>query len=290
MAVFIPIQQYIALGHISAYLAGTDTANDNALKGASLSNGLRNLILTVTEGIEWAFSLNPNDPTLDATGLYLYALCGRYVAKAINILNNQAAAVPILSGPSNQSVNVGATAIFSVSVTSTLPVIFQWFLNGVIIPGATGATYSVLNAQLSQSGSFYSVAVTNGAGTTTSSQAALTVTSVITGFLYYTSVNPGPTLQSNSDPFAYQSNYTITHNSPISIPISVEAGSNQFLVVKVPSTESAKTTWFSTNLDQGVIPPPADFVFATPVTFGGFTYYFTKQLISLDPSQPLILS
>lgn len=287
MAVFIPIQQYITLGHISAYLAGNDTANDNALKGGSLSNGLRNLILTVTEGIEWAFSLNPNDPTLDATGLYLYALCGRYVAKAINILNNQAAAVPIVSGPSNQSVNVGATAIFSVSVTSTLPVIFQWFLNGVIIPGATGATYSVLNAQLSQSGGFYSVAVTNGAGTTTSSQGILTVSAALVALTWYGSSDPGPNLQANVDNLSYQISTNITHNQPISISIPLAATPNMFFVTKVPIAESIKTTWFNTPLNSGSIP---DANYQNYIQFNGFTYYYSRTAISLDSTQPLILT
>lgn len=286
MAFELPISSILQIAKVCQYLSAINVANNHTFKGADIDERLIRLIYMERTGIQRAFDLNPNDPTLRNTANYLFSIL-KGTAQAQKIINNQTGILPIITGPANQSVLVGQTATFSVSMVSSTPYTLQWYLNGVIIPGATGLTYNVTNAQLSQSGGLYSVVATNSTGSVSSVQGLLTVTSVITGFLYYTSTDPGPTLQSNSDPFAYQSNYSITHNIPIPVPLSVAAASNQFLVIKVPSTESMKTTWFNTVFNLGGIP---DFVFATALTFGGFTYYYTKQLVSLDPSQPLILS
>jgi hypothetical protein len=289
MSVIIPIQQYIALGEISGYLSGSYEANQNALKGGSISAGLSKLLFLVTESVRWAYTQNPNDPTLNATGLYLYALCGRYVNAAVNILNNQSATAPIVTGPSNQSVNVGASATFTITITSSLPTSIQWYRNGILIPGATGLSYTLNNAQLSDSTAQFSAIVTSGAGQTGSSTGVLTVTASITGFFYYNAADPNAALQANTDPFTYQVNYSITHNSPISITMPSASSPNMFLVIKVPSSESAKTTWYNDSFNSGTIVPP-DAVFRSSVTFGGFTYYYTRISASLNTSQPLILS
>lgn len=289
MANYIPISAYIEIGNVSCYLAANDESNMKALKGGAYNTGLSKLIHAVTHTLNWAYSVNPNDPNLNTVALYLYALCGKYVQMATTIINNQSAVAPVLSGPNNQTATVGGAATFSVTVTSALAVSYQWLLNGTPISGATNSTYIVSNAQLSQSGSTYSVSVTNSAGTTTSTPATLTVTASITGFFYYNAADPGPTLMGNSDPFTYQVSYSIMHNSPISITMPSASSPNMFLVAKVPSTESSKTTWYNDSFNSGTIVPP-DSVFQSPVTFGGFTYYFTRISASLDISQPLILT
>lgn len=284
------INQITQFASISQYLADNEKSSLMQLRSGSLIGNLPGLIYMENYLLQNINNLNPSISTLRGNGEYVLSLCGKYLTQAQQIQLNLGGSKPILTGPANQSVNVGANAVFSVFVVSATPVSYAWFRNGVLIPGANASSYTLLNSQLTDSGSTFFVKATNAAGTTVSSTANLTVTNSIVGYLYYSASDPGPTLVSNSDPFSYQSNYPIIHNTPISIPISVAAANNQFLVAKVPSTESAKSTWFNTNLNQGNIPPPADFVFATPVTFGGFTYYYTKTTVSLDPTQPLVLS
>src|SRR4029077_7601084 len=49
---------------------------------------------------------------------------------------------PIISTqPTNQSVQSGQSATFSVVATGTAPLSYQWRRNGTAIPGATSATY-----------------------------------------------------------------------------------------------------------------------------------------------------
>jgi hypothetical protein len=91
----------------------------------------------------------------------------------------------------------------------------------------------------------------------------------------------------NSDPFSYQIAFPITHNEPLSITLTTAAADNQFEVIKVPNGESVKTIWFNTALNNGTIP---DLIFEPMVSFGGFDYYYTASLVSLDPTQLLTLT
>jgi len=80
----------------------------------------------------------------------------------------------ILSQPQPQTVFVGETAAFSVVAGGSLPLTYQWRLNGTNIPGATTNSFTRLNAQFAHAGN-YSVFVSNNIGTATSLDALLTV-------------------------------------------------------------------------------------------------------------------
>jgi hypothetical protein len=81
----------------------------------------------------------------------------------------------ITSQPTNQTVAMGDTAIFSVMATGSLPLSYQWNFNGTNIIGATNSSLILTNVQLSQAGN-YAVLLTNVFGPTLSSNAMLTVT------------------------------------------------------------------------------------------------------------------
>jgi hypothetical protein len=76
--------------------------------------------------------------------------------------------------PTNQTVFVGGSATFSVTVSGTLPMRGQWNFNGTNISGATNSSLVLTNVQFSQAGS-YAVLVTNIYGSVLSSNAVLTV-------------------------------------------------------------------------------------------------------------------
>lgn len=85
------------------------------------------------------------------------------------------AAPSITTQPANQTVTEGQTATFSAGVGGTAPFTYQWRRNGTPIPGATGASYTTPATVLADSGSTYSVVVTNAQGNATSNNATLTV-------------------------------------------------------------------------------------------------------------------
>ena len=76
--------------------------------------------------------------------------------------------------PSSQSVMMGSSALFSVSVSGTVPFHYQWRFNSINLLDATNAAYAIQAVGATNTGN-YSVVVTNLAGTVTSSNAFLTV-------------------------------------------------------------------------------------------------------------------
>jgi hypothetical protein len=83
-------------------------------------------------------------------------------------------AVTLTSQPSNVSLSIGGTLTWSVVATGTAPITYQWRKDGVPIPNATSAKYSITAARLSDAG-LYDVSATNIVGTVSSNPAVLTL-------------------------------------------------------------------------------------------------------------------
>ena len=88
----------------------------------------------------------------------------------------------LVSQPQDREVARGMDVIFSVKVTGTIPLVYQWFRDGTAIAGASDSTLNLTNIQAADAGA-YSVVVTNLAGSATGGPAALVVdgTPVIVG-------------------------------------------------------------------------------------------------------------
>jgi hypothetical protein len=67
------------------------------------------------------------------------------------------------------------TATFSVTAAGTPTLSYQWYTNGTPVPGATSSSLTVNSVTTFESGTLFSVVVTNAYGTVTSSNALLTV-------------------------------------------------------------------------------------------------------------------
>lgn len=81
--------------------------------------------------------------------------------------------IAISTQPANRTVNTGQSATFSVTATGSFPV-YQWFKNSAAIPGANASSFTILNAQESDEGTFY-VVVSNLVNSVQSANATLTV-------------------------------------------------------------------------------------------------------------------
>ncbi len=172
-------------------------------------------------------------------------------AAAALTVTNPVIAPTIVTQPVNVSLTDGAVAQFQVVAAGTAPLTYRWLKNGVTIAGAVAASYSTAAAEIADSGTAYSVVVSNSAGSVTSAAASLTVlpappaivrgpepSSVVTGNPVTFSV-----FASGTAPFTYQwrragvtiagatqSTYTFTptltdHNTPFSVVVANSAGS-----------------------------------------------------------------
>lgn len=89
-------------------------------------------------------------------------------------LLNVLLAPEVVEQPVSQQVIAGSAASFSVMVTGSEPLFFQWLHGGTAIAGATNSLLVISNVQPANAGN-YSVVVTNIAGSATSESATLSL-------------------------------------------------------------------------------------------------------------------
>lgn len=83
--------------------------------------------------------------------------------------------ITLVEQPQNLTVDERAPATFRVIADGTPPHTFQWKRDGADIEAATGASYTLPSAAISDSGAVFSVLVTGDQGVATSANAVLTV-------------------------------------------------------------------------------------------------------------------
>lgn len=109
------------------------------------------------------------------TGGYAIAVNNAYgsVTSVVATLT-LAPALTILTQPTNQTIVAGETATFTVAVTGSLPMSYQWRFYGTNLAGQTLASLVLIGVTTNQAGP-YAVVVTNHYASVTSSMATLTV-------------------------------------------------------------------------------------------------------------------
>lgn len=88
MALPVDVPLYVNYGRISSFLAASDFARQNLLRGIAFPTNLPELLSVVTDLVEWNNSRDSADDTLVDTANYLYQLCGRYLPKAKQLIAN----------------------------------------------------------------------------------------------------------------------------------------------------------------------------------------------------------
>ena len=102
---------------------------------------------------------------------------GQVISRAALLKVTVASSAPsITTQPADQTVTSGQTATFTVVATGTAPLTYQWSRSGAPIGGATAASYTTGALTTADSGSTFSVVVSNSIGKATSRNAVLTVT------------------------------------------------------------------------------------------------------------------
>ncbi|HAV60999.1 MAG TPA: hypothetical protein DCY13_01370, partial [Verrucomicrobiales bacterium] len=106
------------------------------------------------------------------TQLEVSALGGPKASGIPQVIDTSTLPPVIATQPVGVILSPGGNLSLSVSVSSSVPVTYQWFRNGVAIGGATSATLTINNALSTEAGN-YTVEVTNANGSVTSNTAVV---------------------------------------------------------------------------------------------------------------------
>jgi hypothetical protein len=173
--------------------------------------------------------------------------------------------------PTSQTVVLGATATFYVGANACPPPFYQWYFNGMSIPGAIGSSFVISNAQLTNAGTYW-VVLSNplwagpfGGGTVqVSASATLTVLAppIITHSPQNQTAYVGSTVNfrasaGGSLPLAYQWYF---NGSAIS-----RASSTDLQLTNVSAAQAGTYTLVVTNVAGAVTSAPAMLSVIPPV-------------------------
>jgi hypothetical protein len=173
--------------------------------------------------------------------------------------------------PTNQTVDVGGAATFYVGAFACPPPAYQWYFNGVRIPGAMGDSLQIWNAQFTNAGTYWAVLSDPGCGCfwwddEFSAHAILTVVAgafSVTSAPQSQTAHVGSTVEfrasaAGSAPVAYQWFFNTTH--------ALSGGTNLVLrLTNVQPAQAGTYTVLVTNVTGAVTSPPAMLSVIPPV-------------------------
>jgi len=224
--------------------SGTFTAGSNT----QVMNGEITHVSSLTSTpLSWTFNWTaPTVTTATTVTMYGASISGGYGGSTgtgmLTITVNPPAVAPsITSQPGSQTVTAGQTATFTVSATGTAPLSYQWRKNGANISGATSSSYTTPATTTADSGSTFSVVVTNSAGSATSNNATLTVNAA--------AVAPSITSQPASQTVTSGQTASFTVSASGTAPMSYQWRKNNANISG--ATSSSYTTPATTTADRG---------------------------------------
>jgi photosystem II stability/assembly factor-like uncharacterized protein len=155
------------------------TANLNDVHFADANTGWiagnGGLILITTDGGNtWA--PEPSGTTANLLSIHGATTNAIYAVGASGTILKRTTCAPptITTQPVSQTVCVGAPVTFTVVAAGTGPLSYQWYKDGIPIPGATASSYSIPSVTPGDAGNYH-VVVTNECGSAASNVMVLTV-------------------------------------------------------------------------------------------------------------------
>jgi hypothetical protein len=169
--------------------------------------------------------------------------CSGVIGSAGGVGGGNPVAPSLTAQPGSVTVTAGQTATFSVSATGSAPISYQWRKNTVSISGANAASYTTPATTSADNGAKFDVVVSNTAGSMTSSQATLTVSSA--------PVAPTITTQPANQTVTAGQPATFTVAATGTAPLSYQWQKNGAAITG--ATATSYTTPVTTTADSGAL-------------------------------------
>ena len=162
------------LGDGTLYYYSRTTPSQMMTGVSAMKGGPYQSALLKADGTLWTVGMNNNGQLGDGTQANRSTPVPVYcTGDSLAILTVVLPPV-ITTQPVSQNVTAGNLVAVSVAASGTSPFTYQWMKDDVSIPGANGPMYVIQPFTINQTGK-YSVAVTNSAGTATSTAATLSL-------------------------------------------------------------------------------------------------------------------
>jgi hypothetical protein len=163
-----PVASQTALAGSSITLNGATGTGWPAVTFQWRKNGV-----VITGATNSTYTLN-NLSLADASTYTLTATnsAGSVTSGIVTLTVGGAPTINVTGQPAGEKVALGSPASFTVTPTSSIPVTYQWRHNGVNIPGATNATYSIASVGVADLGT-YDVVITSAGGSVISNPVTL---------------------------------------------------------------------------------------------------------------------
>ena len=228
----------------------------------------------------------------------------------LTVTTTGAVAPTITTQPQSQTVTVGATATFTVVASGTAPLSYQWSKGGAAIAGATNASYTTPATVSGDSGSTFSVKVSNVAGSITGNTVNVTVNATavaptITTQPLSQTVTVGATatfsvVATGTAPLSYQWSKGGTAiagatNASYTTPATVSGDNGSTFTVKVSNSAGSQTSNAATLTVNPLSGPGAPIVFqhiassTNPAGNGISGHTFTFHTESLPPNTVAVM-
>jgi len=207
--------------------------------------------------------------------LFATGVAGFFIAGCSGtVASNPATAPQIVVPPASQTVAAGQSATFSVTVTGTAPLSYQWTKNGSNISGANSASYTTPATTSADNGSQFDVVVSNARGSVTSPIATLTVQGAGGGA-------PTITVQPVNQTVTVGQTATFTVVATGTAPLSYQWQKNSTAISG--ATSASYTTPVTTSADNG-----AQFVVVVSNSAGSLTSSAATLTVSASAVPPSI--
>jgi hypothetical protein len=172
---------------------------------------------------------------------------------AVLTVSAASVAPSITAQPQSQTITAGQSVTFSVTATGTAPLSYQWSQNGTAISGATSSSYSILNVQAANAGT-YTVTVANGTlPNATSSGAVLTVNPA--------PVAPSIVVQPQSQTVTASQSVTFSVTATGTAPLSYQWSQNGTAIsgatsssYTIPNVQAANAGTYTVTIANGTLP------------------------------------